>query len=80
MTVPLIFCGIVHMYLTNHVRNWPGYMSSLKRNDHPLTNSVIILFQVINLHATDTTVLYSLLSFVTNQSSKLNVSTYPLPQ
>ena len=33
------------------------------------------MLPVINLHATDTTALYSLLSFVTDQSSKLNVPT-----
>ena len=55
--------------------NWSGYMRSLKTNDHPLTKSVITMLPVINLHATDTTALYSLLSFVTDQSSKLNVPT-----
>ena len=58
--------------------NWSGYMSSLKINDHPLTKSVITMLPVINLHATDTTALYSLLSFVTDQSSKINVPTPPI--
>ena len=75
MPVPLIFCGIVHLYLTNHVLNWSGYMSILKTNDHPLTNSVITTLPVINLHAIYTTAFYSLLPFVTDQSSKLNVPT-----
>ena len=44
-------------------------MSSLKTNDHPLTKSIITMLPVKNLHATDATALYSLLSFV----SKLNV-------
>ena len=44
-------------------------MSSLKTNDHPLTKSIITMLPVKNLHATDSTALYSLLSFV----SKLNV-------
>ena len=51
-------------------------MSSLKTNDHPLTKSVITMVPVINLHATGTTALYSLLSFLTDQSSKRNV---PIP-
>ena len=55
--------------------NWSGYMSSLKINDHPLTKSVITMLPVINLHATDTTALYSLLSFVTDQSRKFDVAT-----
>ena len=50
-------------------------MTSLKTNDHPLTKSVITMLPLINLHATDTTALYSLLSFVTDQSSTLNVPT-----
>ena len=50
-------------------------MSSLKTNDYPLTKSVITMFPVINLYVTDVTVLYSLLSFVTDQSTKRNVPT-----
>ena len=53
--------------------NWSGYTSSLIIYDHPVTKSVITMLPVINLHTTDTTALYSLLSFVTDQSSKLNV-------
>ena len=64
--------GICAHVFNKSCLNWSGYMSSLKRHDHPLTKSVIT---VINLHATDTTALYSLLSFVTDQSSKLNVPT-----
>ena len=48
-------------------------MSSLKTNDHPLTKAIITMLPVKNLHATDATALYSLLSFVTDQRSKLNV-------
>ena len=55
--------------------NWSGYMSSFKTNYRPLKKSVITVLPVINLHATDTTVLYSFLSFVTDKSSKLNVPT-----
>ena len=40
---------------------------------HPVTKSVITMPSVVNLHATDATALYSLLSFVTDQTSKLNV-------
>ena len=73
-------CSIDILWNCAHVLNkscpnWSGYMSSLKTNDHPPTKSVTTTLPVINLHATDTTALYSLLAFVTDQSSKLNVPT-----
>ena len=44
-------------------------------NDQHLAKSYITMLPIINLHATDMTALYSLLAFVTGQSSKLNVPT-----
>ena len=73
-------CPIVILWNCAHVinkscPNWSGYMSSLKINDHSVTKERITMLPVINLHATDITALYSLLSFVTDQSSKHKVTT-----
>lgn len=71
MTAALIFSGIVHIYLTNHAVTGLVYMSSLKTNYYSLTKSVITMVPLINLHATDTATLYSLLSFVTGSLNNI---------
>ena len=60
-----ILCNCAHVF-NKSCSNWSGYMSSLKRNNHPLTKSVITMLPLINLHATDKTTSYSLLSFVSD--------------
>ena len=51
-----------------------GYMSTVVTDQH-FAKSYITMLPIINLPATDMTALHSLLVFVTEQSSKLNVPT-----
>ena len=53
--------------------SWPGYMSSTSRGGNQSTSAVTML-PIIDLYATDPTALYSLLSFITDECRKLNVS------
>ena len=48
-------------------------MSSKVNDDKVLPKSYILMLQIIDLHPTDTTALYSLLSFLEEQCKKLNV-------
>ena len=52
--------------------SWSGYMSTVN-TDQTLAKSFVTMLPIINLPATDMTALHSLLSFVSEQSSKLNV-------
>ena len=54
--------------------NWAGYMSELCVGP-TLERSVVSVLPIINLPSTDMNALYSLLSFVTNEASKLNIPT-----
>ena len=56
--------------------SWSVYMSLVSSNQ-PLPTSVVTMLPIIDLHATDPTALYSLLCFISNQCSKLNVPTPP---
>ena len=53
--------------------SWSGYMSSKVNDDKVLPKSYVSMLPTIDLHATDTTALYSLLSFLEGQCKKLNV-------
>ena len=53
--------------------SWSGYMSSKVNDDKVLPKSYVSMLPIIDLHATDTTALYSLLSFLEEQCKKLNV-------
>ena len=53
--------------------SWSGYMSSKVNDDKVLPKSYVSMLPTIDLHATDTTALYSLLSFLESQCKKLNV-------
>jgi len=55
--------------------SWSGYMSSVVKAG-PQTKSIVTMLPIINLSATDLNALYSLLTFVTEQSSKHNL---PMP-
>lgn len=55
--------------------NWSGYMSSVVK-EGTQRKSIVTMLPIINLHATDVNALYSLLTFVTEQSSKHNL---PMP-
>lgn len=55
--------------------SWSGYMSSVVKAG-PQTKSIVTMLPIINLSATDLNALYSLLTFLTEQSSKLNL---PMP-
>ena len=52
---------------------WSGYMSSKVNHDKVLRKSYVSVLPIIDLHATDTTALYSLLSFLEEQCKKLNI-------
>lgn len=65
-----IFWNCEHIFKKS-CRNWFGYMSSLKTNYYSLTKSVITMVPLINLHATDTATLYSLLPFVTGSLNNI---------
>jgi hypothetical protein len=51
-------------------------MSLVSSND-PLPKSIVTMLPVINLHATDMNVLYSLLYFITDQCKIFHVLTPP---
>ena len=53
--------------------SWSGYMSSKVNDDKVLRKSYVSVLPIIDLHATDTTALYSLLSLLKEQCKKLNV-------
>ena len=53
--------------------SWSGYMSSKVNDDKVLPKSYVSMLPIIDLHATDTTALYWLLSFLEEQCKKLNV-------
>ena len=53
--------------------SWSGYMSSKVNDDKVLPKSYISMLPIIDLYATDTTALYSLLSFLEEQCKELNV-------
>jgi 5'-3' exonuclease len=59
---------------TKQCPSWSGYMSTIVTDQH-LGKSYVTMLPIINLPATDMTGLHSLLFFVTEQSSKLNVPT-----
>ena len=54
---------------------WSGCMSSKVNDDKILPKSYVSMLPIIDLHATDNTALYSLLSFLEEQYKKLNVPT-----
>ena len=54
--------------------SWSGYMSSEVNSDKVLPKFYVSVLPITDLHATDTTALYSLLSFLEEQCKKLNVS------
>ena len=56
--------------------SWSGYMSSISQNEI-LSTSIVTMLPVIDMPATDTTSLYSLLCFIEDQSSKLTIPTPP---
>ena len=53
--------------------SWSGYMTSKVNDDKALPKSYVSVLPIIDLHATDTTAVYSLLSFLEEQCKKLNV-------
>ena len=50
--------------------SWSGYMSSIAKTQNK-EKSVLSMLPMINLHATDSTALYSLLLFLEKQFQKL---------
>ena len=56
--------------------SWSGYMSKVSSNDVP-PKSIVTMPPIINLHATDMNALYSLLSFIPDQSKNLHVANPP---
>ena len=53
--------------------SWSGYMSSKVNDDKVFPKSYISMLPIIDLYVTDTTALYSLLSFLEEQCKELNV-------
>ncbi|XP_066929545.1 uncharacterized protein [Clytia hemisphaerica] len=52
--------------------SWSGYMSATF-NGQPLPESHVTMLPIIDLHATDPSALYSLLLYLIDQSTKLNI-------
>lgn len=57
--------------------SWAGYMSTVATAP-ALSKSVVTMLPIINLHATDMTALYSLLSFVCDQSKEMKIKCPPV--
>ena len=56
----------------NSCPNWAGFMSSFT-NTEVKSASVVTLLPIIDLHATDPTALYSLLTFISSQTVRLDL-------
>ena len=69
-----VVCGISRL-ITEGSANWAGYMSSLPKHS-VLQKSVVSMLPIINLPSTDVNALYSLLVYVSDQCSRLDV---PMP-
>ena len=53
--------------------SWSGFMSSKVNDDKVFPKSYISMLPIIDLYVTDTTALYSLLSFLEEQCKELSV-------